>query len=277
LSTPDPSQPNQPDTEVDDPQDLSVLGFKLAPLQHLDPAQLLCGDDDVDAFVLAMALAYNDIKSAQWVFYMLQRHRPPDVNAIKPDVGEWLGMRVHMTRWLMALAHEVLDAVASADKKGVLKKGAIRAALQTLPVQHRRLWRELVKTATPQGRAASRTTIRPFLRDIRNYGVFHFAYSEELLKAYRAYFLSDPKRASNARAFISVGDTMAKTRFYFADAAAQRMYSGTADLDVQFRRAEAFLNDLHHTLTGFVWGYLKHRVEEGERVSPRGLGTMDSG
>lgn len=244
-----------------DSDPLRVLKFDLAPIQDFDPLLLLSGEDAIDAFVLSLASAYNDLKMFEWMNFMLHSYRPPNVDAITADAGQWNGMKVQAARWSMAVAHEILHAIASAKEKGVLDKAPVLRTLKEMPIEDVQRWKSLVK-ASHQGQAAG--PLRAYLRDVRNYGVFHYSYSERLLRAYRAFFTVDPKSDHNGEAFVSIGPTMKETRFFFADAAAQRMYVGEADLQARFKETEKLLSELHHTIASFVWGYLKSRNRRKE-------------
>ena len=54
---------------------------------------------------------------------------------------------------------------------------------------------------------------------------------------------------------------MSATRFFFADAAAQRAYSGDEDMDLLFERASGLMDQLHHVIAAFLLTYL--RVRQG--------------
>lgn len=100
---------------------LAALRFNLADLKDFDPVLLVTGDQAVDGFVLSLALAYNDVKTMQWMNFMLDCNRPTPADAITAASGQWNGMRVQVARWLMALTHEILRAIAHAKETGVLE------------------------------------------------------------------------------------------------------------------------------------------------------------
>jgi hypothetical protein len=237
-------------------------GDGLAPLQWVDPGSLLSGDDAVDGFVLALALAHNDIKTIWWINKVLGEQKPDNNVDVSPRHGEWGGIRVQVARWLIGLTHEVIHAINVAHTEKVLSRRNVRAAVNSLPDPYARLWKELIAVSTkPSG-----ATLRPYLRNLRNQGAFHFAYPTELLKGYRSFFLTDKRTNFNERAFVSIGPTLKQTRFYFADAAAQRMYTGDDDLESRFNQAIEFIRDLHHTLSGFVWAYVKQRARTSRQA-----------
>jgi hypothetical protein len=265
ITMPKKSASPTPETATADDPKLSSI-FRLAPLQAVDPDLLISGDDEVDGFVLALALAHNDIKAIHWSYVQLKKHRPPDLTEISPDLGEFNGMQVQIARWLIALTHEVIRLIARAKERKVLHRRTVKNAVGSIAAPYQRLWKELVAVSTrPSGPAL---VLRPYLRSLRNDAVFHYAYPDELMKGYRAVFTTDPKTTYNQHAYLSVGPTLQQTRFFFADTAAQRLYSGTEDLNRLFEQAQDFIGDLHHTLSGFVWGYMKlrHRIVRKSRA-----------
>src|SRR5688572_16644968 len=79
-------------------QSATQVGNGLAQLQWIDPGLLLSGDDAVDGFVLALALAHNDIKTIWWINTLLREQKPDNVEDISPRHGEWGGIRVQVAR-----------------------------------------------------------------------------------------------------------------------------------------------------------------------------------
>jgi hypothetical protein len=69
--------------------DFENLRFQLAPLMDFDADRLLTGDEDVDGFVLAMALAHNDLKGIHWMNFFLSTHPPADLGEISGPAGQW--------------------------------------------------------------------------------------------------------------------------------------------------------------------------------------------
>ena len=75
--------------------------------------------------------------------------------------------------------------------------------------------------------------LRQYLRKTRNSAAFHYNYTDDLLKGYQTAF-SEPLTQYNAHAYASLGDSFKETRFFFADAAVQRLYAGDESLDARF-------------------------------------------
>ena len=191
---------------------------------------------------------------------MLERNKPVSVDAITAVSGQWIGMRIQASRWLMALSHEILHAIAQAQETRVLARARIRKAVTIMPPGFAKRWKNLVNVS--RGRAKATGPLRGYLRDIRNQSVFRMT-TRHIWHMRIARSLRLTKSRSNRRA-SSVGQTMNKTRFFFADAAASRMFCGQDDLEALFKESSDLVNELHHTLAVFVLAYLKSG-RNGER------------
>ena len=68
--------------------------FDLAPLERFPPEVFASKDyNPVDAFILTLALAFNDMKGVQWFIVQLDKCKPEETG-IGPKVGEWYGTEV---------------------------------------------------------------------------------------------------------------------------------------------------------------------------------------
>ena len=57
---------------------------------------------------------------------------------------------------------------------------------------------------------------------IRNSIAYHYYQPKKLVQGYKKHFLESPRSEHNALAYSSFGKNMEESRFYFADAAAER-------------------------------------------------------
>ena len=149
--------------------------FDLADFTAYDPAILhRDGDDPAGAFVLSLALAYNDLKSLQWMVQQLARGRPDDPTAVNPYNGQFHGMQVYISRMTVGLVQEVLKAVETAATNGVLEnqdfKDACLAAKKAFP-SVRTKWDGLVKLS--KGEHAELEGLSKFLIKVRNNVAYH--------------------------------------------------------------------------------------------------------
>ena len=74
-----------------------------------------------------------------------------------------------------------------------------------------------MRVALEQG--ASDEMFMKTLVKIRDNISFHYKQPKKLVEGYRRHFFESKLHAANAHAYVSLGNTMGHTRFFFADAA----------------------------------------------------------
>ena len=145
---------------------------------------------------------------------------PDDVTRIDPNTGQWQGMRIHSTRHVIAILHELLEAIASAANAKLLAEPVFAATIRRSDPSTQRAWNDLVAVATGQGGSSA---FREYLGRVRNRAAFHYDRAR-LWEGYEYHFAKRPSDDFNSRAYMSLGKTMKRSRFYFADAAASCAY-----------------------------------------------------
>src|SRR5688500_5780759 len=92
---------------------------ELAPLEAFDSSAFI-GDDaypqDLCDFVLALSLAFNDLKDVLVSHDILNGAWPKDETTPTPELGEFLGMTQHLFRLHTGTLHEVLNFVSDNAK-----------------------------------------------------------------------------------------------------------------------------------------------------------------
>jgi hypothetical protein len=68
------------------------------------------------------------------------RTSPADTNAPNPYLGQWYGIRIHVTRQVFAIVHELLEAIESAAKADLLVDPAFLRAVEELLPDARSAW-----------------------------------------------------------------------------------------------------------------------------------------
>src|SRR5688572_5360647 len=147
--------------------------FNLAPLKPFDPSLLLGGRNTADAFVLVLAVAFNDLKDANWTMRQLDKCRPDDIEIVDAKVGQWQGMRVQFTRQAIAILHELLEAIQSAHHVGLLQQPSFEQAVRRCSPRTRAAWSDLVAAATNHHQRG-KSDLRKYLHEIRNRAAFHY-------------------------------------------------------------------------------------------------------
>jgi hypothetical protein len=190
---------------------LSDETTQLASLQTFDPRAFVGTSDvpqDICNFVLALALIYNDCKNGIFSNLALTDSKPGGDPQISRSWGAYTGIKNHYLRLHCALIHELLNLIS--ENETVIKQPFFVSVIKLLPRRVRESW-----DASLQKQTAS--SLNKALLMIRNKVSFHYD-PKELYRGYRYHFFKSPGSAEPA--FVSRGNSMKSSRFYFADAAA---------------------------------------------------------
>jgi hypothetical protein len=193
--------------------------FELAPLEGIDPGQLIHGlKDKLGELVLALALAYNDLKDAEYALYQTNQLRARSQLAPLAEFGQLNGMRNHALRRMTVVAHEVLERLRK--DLIIIKTSGFQALVAKLPSSHHADWLKVLDVVTGADRKPNaQDSVSQLLEKIRHNMGSHYQ-PGGILKGYLEYFRTlDPTRHAD-KAVVSIGNRMETTRFYFADAAA---------------------------------------------------------
>jgi hypothetical protein len=238
--------------------------YDLAPLAAY-PRDVLWSENPtrarVDRFVLTLALIHNDFKSILWLQHQLRRRGKPDA-AISAQVGEYFGLGIFVSRQLLGLTHELLEATKDAmDGSGWVNDDVVTQALAALTPALRSQWEAIVAAANQT--ADRDNPFRHYLVNARNRAAFHYD-AKSLHKGYRAHFIVAPPSEYNAHAYASIGPDLPNSRFYFADAAVVGLYARELDPDQSlFGSADQFASHIATTVCEVVHRYLEARVQHG--------------
>jgi hypothetical protein len=228
---------------------------QLAPLETFDP-KAFRGDSSVPQelcdFVLALALVYNDFRDVVVAQGLLNAALPNDTSTPTPRLGELGGIHAHLNRLMAALVHELAKLIERSDH--LLSHPFFESLVKKLPRAAREAWSSVVD-ATKKNTATD--SLSRLVLFARHKVAFHYD-AEEIGRGYRRAFIDDPSRVP----FVSRGDNMAKSRFYFADAAADTYLRTSADKQVveEFFSAKLDLFDeINHALRELVSRFVNER------------------
>lgn len=232
--------------------------FDLAPLVAFPPEVFGSSNSHnaADAFILSLALAFNDMKGVQWTIVQLDKCRPK-VSGPSPEMGQWAGMKLQMTRLTMLILHEILNAIESAATD-VFDDECFATALSGLNRRYRSDWHELVALAHHAG---EESPVRNYIERVRHNFAAHYYQPKALLKGYQQYFFERAQDELNAHAYASFGDRIEATRFYFADAAAQmgqKMLDPSDALAGEFR---SYVLTMFTALRFLIEAYLRLKTD----------------
>lgn len=229
--------------------------FVLAPLRKYRPRAVI-GDSNQDRFndfVLALALAFNDLKDL-YLFRKSLSVTEPDPAEISPHAGQWNGMTIHLDRLMIAHLHETLMLIREFESEA--RSDRTTRLFESAPPDVRRDWEILVNTATDKGSPAD-TSFAKVLKQLRHNAAFHYYQPKPLVSGFRRHFFETPPAANNNSAFASIGRNLEETRFYFADAAVQ----GALAVIVGKIGSDKFRRRLNRALVA-VNNAVEHIVEE---------------
>ena len=230
---------------------------ELAPLETFDPAAFQ-GDAAVPQelcnLVLSLALVYNDCKDVIYSHILLGESRPSPPARRNRPWGAWLGVDFHIFRLLVGLLHELFDLIR--DNQEVLQHPFLESVVKQLSRPAREGWNAVIAVASgatpadPLGRS---------LLLIRNKVSSHYD-PRAIVAGYRHHFLGSGKL--DDRAFISRGNSMKHTRFYFADAAATgylRSIVGKDQSQEIMANVAELLRPVNFALMGIVEAFIQRR------------------
>lgn len=248
---------------------------ELVPLEHIS-AGVFEPEDTVPAnvcnLVLSLALAYNDLRDVMLAHLLLNEVRPLDEHNISPARGNFGGMRTSVLRIQAGVIHELIDLVRRS--KDAATHTAFLALVKKLTPRGRAAWSSLTNVAFDQPKS---DPLGKALLLLRNKVSFHYD-PTEIKSALKSYL----DKAPDKRLFMSRGEAMRYSRFYFADAAAQQYLLDKATEPVvdEFLRAEGKLLEdvnkaLYEIITRFVefrrYAYGQHRLTGGEIGNKKSL------
>lgn len=162
-------------------------------------------------FVISLALAFNDMHDLLVTHDILNSAWPDDESTPTPELGEFNGLTTHLFRLHVATLHELLRLIEKND--GAIKDPSFAKVVARMPAEASRAWQVAVAAAT--GADPGKSELAKFLYFSRNKVASHYD-RKEIRSGFRKAF-SKTVRVP----YVSRGNTLAKSRFYFADAAAQ--------------------------------------------------------
>lgn len=205
--------------------------FDLAPLKYFDPKTFNWETPDKDfknlcAFIVTLALIYNDFKDLAWWQKQLD-DCPPNPNEKSSYFGQHNGMKTHISRLVVGLYDELLIFIK--ENQRVLESKLFQEILGRISARYRNDWKKLVNES-------SNKEDLEILAELRANGVFHYQMNG-VFSGYKNYFIK-PENPLNEKAYYSFGENILKTRFYFADAAVQGYVKKFGDSRIEYLLAE---------------------------------------
>ena len=171
--------------------------------------------------ILAISLIWNDTKNLSSFYEHIKTLEPkgvtkntPEEMLITPFFGEYHGFKIHIEKLLVAVIHELFLLIR--NSKDIIESPCFQHICKQMHKNCRESWQVILKYAF--GGADKKTPLGKALLMVRHKIANHYD-KDELFKGYKRKFLS-----TNNIPYISRGNMMCETRFYFADASAQEYY-----------------------------------------------------
>jgi hypothetical protein len=229
----------------------------LSPLERVDPAAFQSADvheQEVCNFVLALAVVYNDFKDLLWAANNWKKCAPQNAQTLTPQGGQWAGMNFHVTKLIHALIYELCELI----RAGELCRNhlAFKKTLDSVNAKNRTHWENLIDFAN--GNPGNDDLMMLLVR-LRNNLAFHYD-SKVIARGYMTFFAERTLSGRDA-AYVSRGNSLKDSRFYFADAAIQGAYKNLesqGDANIP-DRIEGIAQSLNRALYDIVESFVEAR------------------
>jgi len=233
---------------------------QLAPIEAFD-ATVFTPDETYSKqmcdFVLSLALGFNDLHDLLVAHDILNGVEPHDTTTPTPALGEFGGLGVHLFRLHVGTLHEILNVVAK--NRAIATGPALAVLVATMTPEAQNAWASITRVATDD--TADKSEFALFLRFARNKVAFHYD-GKGISSGFYASFVSQPSR----RPYVSNGYTLGRSRFYFADAAAQEyMHQKAAEVGAPDSLLDALrlMKDVAFSIHQLVFAFLAERRKKG--------------
>lgn len=197
-------------------------------------------------FMLSLSLFCNDIKDIMMFQILVQNDKPKNQKKICSEVGQYGGLMAYFQRLyvlkikeLSRLLEKSVDLFNNKEFKEILRK---------LPAPNREFWNSMVNILARNKKQRNHDEFWTILTIVRDTTSGHYD-PKELSKGYNVMFI---KNKDKSEPYISGGDSISATRFYFADAVAQ-IYYYKKQKDLKFYDFDKVLNRLIGDLSKTIW------------------------
>jgi hypothetical protein len=234
---------------------LADFSTGLGCLESFDPSAFTGTTEvpqDVCNFVLTLALIRNDYKNTVLGHALLDPVQPPEPARETPDRGEYAALKAHLIRLNASLIHELCKLIESSP--GVLAHPFFQSVVAGLDRRARDSWKSLVDVASGEG---GTEPLAKALLLLRNKVAFHYD-PKEVARGFRHAF----DRSTGRKPYVSRGNTLRATRYFFADAAAQAYLNtrvGDDGVTKFFQDTSTLLEALNLALGQLVENFIQRR------------------
>lgn len=203
---------------------------ELGALETVDP-EAFQGNEDVPQalcnFVLALALVFNDLRDLYLASILIQECKPSGLPQKARPWGYYSGLNLHVLRLIMSTIHELLNLIKAHESE--LNHPLFRKVVRSLPKPQRSDWDQVVRVGL--GKTSTDERLGKLLLKVRHKMVFHYD-PKAVSNGYKNHFW---EQRLDTRAYLSRGNSMQGSRFYFADAAVEgllREFGGNQSAEI---------------------------------------------
>jgi hypothetical protein len=229
---------------------------RLADLETFDPKAFSPDENvskDICGFILSLALIYTDIKNLTIFYDAILKSKPKGEFKLQKDWGEYIGMSRFLDRLNISALHELFKLIEG--EKDLLDKSFMKSLIRSLNKEARSGWEALVDASLLK---VSTDKFSKELMFIRNKITFHYD-SKIVLRGFEHFI----KYGTVTRdPYISRGNNMAKSRFYFADAAAEHYLLSLGDtnnLEELFEQVREMIKKINLSIYLIVINFIQKR------------------
>ncbi len=211
-------------------------------------------------FILGMALFFNDFKDVVLGYQLVLRKIPEDRGPSK-ELGQAGGMSEHLYRLLMGIIHELLELIEK--NRPVLGQTYFQRVVKRLHPHAKQAWKTLTNV---QVGPKSKDPVAKLVHFARNKVAFHYD-ANAIAAGFRSFV------STSQAPYISRSQSMAGTRFYFADAAAQQLTRDEADtqiVDDFFSGKLSIFLQVNHAVREVVTTFVQLRLSDLQTKRPPG-------
>jgi hypothetical protein len=229
---------------------------ELADLESI-PAAAFIGDSatsqELCDLIIALALIYNDLRDTHTAHMLLSEVEPTQPASKTAECGQFHGLLLHVMRLQAGLVDELLNVIRK--RESVLQEQTFSRVVSQLGKDAKLRWAAIVDVAL--GKKTGDQTAKK-LAIIRNKIAFHYD-TEEIGRGFRESFVGKGDRGRAP--LLSRGGSLAGTRFYFADAAAQSciLPQGERSLNGDFFEGGGLVGDVNVALYNIVTRFVQVR------------------
>lgn len=236
---------------------------RLAALESFDANTFIADEStpqEVCNLVLTLALVFNDLRDLVRAQRCI-REVHPSSTVVSTQLGEFYGLHAHWIRLMTGLLKALAEVIGENER--TIGEPSFKKIIKSLSRTYRDAWQNTVAAALATTAKGDRFGRMIFFA--RNKVASHYDL-KEIERGYRLMFIEQ----DGGPPYVSRDDAMEGTRFYFADASAERYLmhaAGAKDATEFFNTGWKVLPDIAHALREIVIHFVNGRGYAWRRAS----------